>query len=475
MIHDGLVVIVDDDDATLQIQRDLLSEIGIAPRCFNDPCEAWELIRRGDPKLVVTDWEMPGMTGMDLLFKTRGLDTPPYVIILTGVATVNRAVQAMTRGAFSFLEKPIDSDPYLELVRGALECQQAQATEASGWASEPRSTKGLRKNLAPIAKSPRMQSVIDMAAAAAATPSTVLLLGESGTGKEVLADFIHARSPRARGPLVKVNCGALPEHLLESELFGHEKGAFTGADLRRIGRFEQANGGTLFLDEIGDLMQSLQVKMLRALQERVVERVGSGTPVPVDFRLVCATHKDLSAAVREGSFRQDLFYRINVVPIHIPPLRERSQDVEDLARMFLDDLRQSAPKAPERISESAMGRLRTYEWPGNVRQLRNAIEYSLVMCRNDEVLTEHLPLEIRPHETNVAPPEEPEVGIADGRALLAKFGAGTFQERVSAFEAALIRAALDENAWSAKKTIEYLQISRSAFYERMKAYGIKKE
>ncbi|MCY3022208.1 MAG: sigma-54 dependent transcriptional regulator, partial [Planctomycetota bacterium] len=286
---------------------------------------------------------------------------------------------------------------------------------------------------------------------------------------------IHQHGRRSGEVIVKVNCGALPEHLMESELFGHEKGAFTGADKKTVGRFEQASGGTLFLDEIGDLLPQLQVKLLRALQDRRIERVGSSVPVSVDFRLVCATHRDLKAAVAAERFREDLYYRINVVPVRIPPLRERQEDIEPLATHFLTMLRADAPKAPEAFSAETVAALRTFPWPGNVRQLRNAIEYALVVCKDKVITPADLPEDLRQQ-----PPAN--AGIATMGAAQAGAAAPTpsatlhegLKGSVQMAEAEAIRAALVRNRWHVSKAARELKISRSVLYTRMNTYGIKR-
>ncbi len=287
------IVLVDDDPLTLTLEQDVLSAAGMHAKSFTNPFEAWQYIEKTVPRLVVTDSRMPGMSGMELLFKTRGMPIPPHVIIATGFGTVEHAVTAMNEGAFNFIEKPFKAERFLSIVQESLRTRMDGGPRGanSGRSSESPSGRIIAgaNRPTPVAVSPSMRRVLELARSASSTDSSILLLGETGTGKEVLADFIHYNSPRSRGPLVKINCGAMPEHLLESELFGHEKGAFTGADRRKIGRFEAANDGTIMLDEIGDLLQPLQVKILRVLQQRMIERLGDNKSVPVDFRLICAT------------------------------------------------------------------------------------------------------------------------------------------------------------------------------------------
>ena len=458
------IVLVDDEQSLLDLEKDALATIGLHAQAFTNPEKAWEYIAENGPALVVTDWNMPQMTGMDLLFRTRALPTPPHVIILSGAGTVERAVQAMNHGAFNFLEKPFQTTRFLALV------QECMFRNAHGPAHDGKSVERpdcvAAGESAPVVTSPAMRGVFDIARSAAQTDSSVLLLGETGTGKEVLADFIHQNSRRKKGPMVKVNCAALPEHLLESELFGHEKGAFTGADRRTIGRFEAANGGSIFLDEIGDLMQSLQVKFLRTLQQHTVERVGASNAIPVDFRLICATHRDLEAAIAEGAFREDLFYRINVVPIRIPPLRERREDIEPLLRCFLMQLGRALPNPPKGFTSEAMELLTNFDFPGNVRQLRNAIEYALVMCRDPLIKAEHLPEHIRSQRSR------PQLG--SGPAVVQTPAGDGMKASLQQTEESVLQNALERNNWCVSTAAKELKMSRSNLYERLKLYGIKR-
>ena len=478
-----VIILVDDEQTILDVQKEALSEIGLSAESFSDPVASLARIQRGDVSLVVTDWNMPEMTGMDLLFKTRALQRPPYVIIVTAHGTITRAVQAMNQGAFNFIEKPFDIHRYQDLVKDALENYQRSMTSTIE-AARKSQRKSTPRASEPLVHSPSMRQALEAAHSAAATDSSVLLLGESGAGKEVLADYIHRHSRRATGTLVKVNCGALPEHLMESELFGHEKGAFTGAERRNIGRFEQASGGTLFLDEIGDLLLPLQVKLLRALQERTIERIGSSSPIPVDFRLICATHCDLKAAISEKRFREDLFYRINVVPIRIPALRERPEDVEPMAQHFFKLLRSPLPKGPEGLSADALTILKSYSWPGNVRQLRNAVEYALVLCKGQSINATDLPEDVRTGEsapgsaqiTSQAPTtatlEPPNVGL--GSPTVDLTDSRGLKRSVQEAEAEAIRAALKRHHWKMAAVALELKISRTTLYQRMELYGIKR-
>ncbi len=465
----GEIVLVDDETSILDVQVDALRTVGLEARAFSSPLSAWEYIQRNSVALVVSDWNMPEMTGMDLLFKTRTLPQPPAVIMITAFGTVDRAVKAMSEGAVSFLEKPFQLSTYLNAVREALQRRAAAPVQA---ARGRRYSTGMGVN-GPVFMSEAMQGVLDTARSAAVSDCSVLLLGESGTGKEVVADFIHTHSRRAAGALVKVNCGALPDHLIESELFGHEKGSFTGAERRNMGRFERAAGGTLFLDEIGDLPLPLQVKLLRAIQERTIERVGSITPIDVDFRLVCATHQDLPAAVAQGRFREDLFYRINVVPIHVPALRERKEDIEPLVWHFFRMLRTTFGNGPETISAEALEALRQFNWPGNIRQLRNTVECAFVLCRGKTIQVEDLP-----DMSQLSPPAQLPSAAATGAPAQPEsvpiINAEGLRGSVKGVEAELILNALRANRWRVAKVARDLKISRSSLYERLKEYGIKR-
>ena len=469
------IILVDDEEQILDIEKEALAEIGLNAESFTNPNLAWQRIQRGDVALVVSDWNMPEMTGMELLFKTRALQRTPYVIIVTAHGTIPRAVQAMNQGAFSFFEKPFDIHAYQKLVKDSLahfqrstppvldavQAKQTPVTSHAGHAGDP------------IAQSALMKQALKIAHSAAGTDSSVLLLGESGSGKEMVADYIHRHSRRSGKPLIKVNCGALPEHLMESELFGHEKGAFTGAIRRNIGRFEMASGGTLFLDEIGDLLPSLQVKLLRALQERTIERIGSSTPIAVDFRLICATHRDLKKAIVEGRFREDLFYRVNIVPLRIPALRERPDDVEPLSRHFFEHLRKGLAKGPSGFSDGAMTALKNYTWPGNVRQLRNAIEYALVLCKDELIGAGDLPEDVRANSADPARTvTEPEVNGSDAaeNPVVRQGLKGSVQEA----EAASILAAINRHHWRMTDVARELNISRSTLYQRLELYQIKR-
>jgi len=352
-----------------------------------DGDEAFKRFHKGDIDLVISDLRMPGLCGEDLLKKILG-EIPDFpVIILTGHGTVESAVEAMRLGAWNFLSKPVNLDHLCELVKQALanrelvfkhrrlldELERRESFEAI------------------IGTSAAMRRVFDTTGRAAPTKASILITGESGVGKELVADAIHGLSPRKNGPLIKVHCAALASSLLESELFGHEKGAFTGAAARKRGRFELANEGTLFLDEIGEVDQNIQIKLLRVLQERKFERVGGEETIETDVRIIAATNKDLKAEIEKGNFREDLYFRLNVVNIHVPPLRERKEDLPLLITAFLKEFAEENNKKIEGINDKARSCLYTYDWPGNVRELRNCMESAVVMSRGSLITEEDLP------------------------------------------------------------------------------------
>nr|WP_211194671.1 sigma-54 dependent transcriptional regulator [Pyxidicoccus fallax] len=370
----GNVLLVDDDLAVAKVLGALLAQAGLTVHAARDGKEALAVLARRPVDVVVSDVRMPGMDGMQLLAEVaKGWPDVP-VILLTAHGTVPLAVEAMKAGAADFVLKPFDREEILFTIRKAL-------LRTQGDAPEP-----LRAPSPFIGRSKAMADVQAMLAKAATGTATVLLRGESGTGKELAAKAVHDGSPRRAGPFVKLHCAALPDTLLESELFGYEKGAFTGAATRKPGRVELAHGGTLFLDEVGDIPPSMQVKLLRVIQERELERLGGTQPVKVDVRFVAATHQPLEELVKAGRFREDLFYRLNVVPVELPPLRARPEDIEPLARHFLDVHAKANGRPPFTLTDDALAVLQAQPWPGNVRQLQNFLE-RLVVLSDGQVLT----------------------------------------------------------------------------------------
>jgi len=387
----GRILVVDDEASARQGLEKLLRQEGYLVRAEADGAAGLRAAEEFAPDVVVTDLRMPQMDGMQLLARLREQDRGVPVIVATAFGEVASAVAAMRAGADDYLMKPIDIDGLVLAIERAMERRSLRA-EAENLRRQLRERDGSGLQ-GLLGTSPAMQKVYRVAQQVAGSRATVLLTGESGTGKGELARAIHAISPRAHEPFVALHCAALAESLLESELFGHEKGAFTGADRKRLGRFEQAHGGTLFLDEVGEISPAIQVKLLRVLQERAFERVGGGETIKVDVRLVAATNRDLAKEVREGRFREDLYYRLNVVLIELPPLRLRGRDPLLLAEHFLRRFVAENHASIEGFSEAARAKLTRHTWPGNVRELENAIERAVVLCDGPQIEAEHLPFD----------------------------------------------------------------------------------
>ncbi|MCL2067770.1 MAG: sigma-54 dependent transcriptional regulator [Treponema sp.] len=385
------ILIADDEKNSREGLASLLEMDGYETVCAADGQEAWQRFCKGDIDLVITDLRMPGIGGEELLRRIIA-ETPGLpVIILTGHGTIENAVSGMRDGAWDFFTKPVNLDRLSLVVKRALANRELvlQHRQMAEELQKKREFKSI------LGHSRKMREVFDVINQAAPTKASILITGESGVGKELVADAIHELSPRNGMPFVKVHCAALSATLLESELFGHEKGSFTGAVSRRRGRFELASGGTLFLDEIGEIDQNIQIKLLRVLQEKQFERVGGEETVETDVRIVTATNKDLKAEIEKGNFREDLYFRLNVVNINVPPLRERKDDILLLAAAFLKEFAAENGKAIEGIHEKARSRLYTYEWPGNIRELRNCIESAVVMNRGSIITVDDLPPALR--------------------------------------------------------------------------------
>jgi two-component system response regulator HydG len=383
------LLVVDDERPILESLATIFEREGIQVVCAATGQEGLDLIRQRRVNVVLTDLMMPGMTGADLLKAARAIAPEIDVIVMTAYGTVEAAVEAMKDGAYDFVTKPLKRAHIVRVVRKALE-KQSLISENRSLRAQLEAT----RRRAVIGGSLMWRRTVEIVTQAAASQATVLLLGESGTGKEVLARLLHELSPRASGPFVPVNCAAIPETILEAELFGYERGAFTGAVARRDGRFMNADGGTLFLDEVGEISPSVQVKLLRVLQDGEVERLG-GRPVHVDIRLCAATNQELQRAVREGRFREDLYYRLNVIAVSVPPLRDRRDDIPLLCDHFLRQFCAKNSKLINGFTREAVDRLASYEWPGNVRELENAIERAVVLSRTPVLDEADLPLEVR--------------------------------------------------------------------------------
>lgn len=381
------ILLVDDEVAHLKTLERLFNKEGYAVLTAENGEDALDIIRSEPVNLVITDLKMGEVNGMDLLKLVKTLQPEAEVILMTAFGTVERAVRGMKEGAYDFVSKPIKRATILKAARQGLERQALVA--------ENRQLKArladLTNERSIVGQSPAFREALDLVKQVAASDATVLLTGESGTGKELFARMVYELGERADGPFITVNCAALPESILESELFGYEKGAFTGANQRKIGRFEAADGGTLLLDEIGELSQQVQVKLLRVLQEGEFERLGSNTPTRVDVRIVAATHKDLEEEMEAGNFREDLYYRLNVVNIHIPPLRHRMEDVPLLAEHFLSKYREKNRRDIGGLSRDAVDALSSYKWPGNVRELENVIERAVVLDKDGVLDIDDLP------------------------------------------------------------------------------------
>jgi two-component system response regulator AtoC len=447
-------LVVDDERKMRRILQMVLERMGIDGVAADSAEQALELFERERFALVLTDLRMPGLSGIDLLARVRARDPDVPVIVLTAFGTVETAVEAMKRGAFDYVLKPFDLDAIELTIRRALETRQYRTASRPG-PGQPDGALGL-ENM--IGVSPAMQAVYVLVRRAAPTRSTVLVTGETGTGKELVARAIHALSPRRDKLFVPLNCAAIPAELLESELFGHTRGAFTGADRDRTGKFELADGGTLFLDEIGDMAYPLQAKLLRVLQESVIERIGSNKRVTVDVRVISSTHRDLAAAMRDEKFREDLYYRLNVVHIDLPPLRARREDVAPLAAHFLAAAGRELGRGPLTATPEVLQVLEQHDWPGNVRELQNLMERAAVL--SDEVaLDAHFLRLLLPAAAGV-----PGAGTAEEPLLL--------EPAVEAVERKLILRALGAANDNKARAARLLGVSERTLWYKLKRYGL---
>ncbi|OGL01745.1 MAG: two-component system response regulator [Candidatus Rokubacteria bacterium RIFCSPHIGHO2_12_FULL_73_22] len=443
------ILVVDDEPAQRELVSGFLARHAFEVTTARDGAEALERFRSEPADLILTDQKMPGLSGLELLAAARAVTPEVAVIVMTAYGTIEDAVAAIKAGATDYLTKPLNLDELLHRIGQVRDRQRllGENRELRAALQERHRVEGV------IGESGRMQEVLSLVRRVAASDATVLIRGESGTGKELIAKAIHYASRRAAGPLVRVNCAALPETLLEPELFGHEKGAFTGAQAARRGRFELAHGGSLFLDEIGDLPLHLQVKLLRVLQEREIERVGSSHPIQVDVRLLAATHRDLEALVKAGTFRDDLYYRINVVTLAVPPLRERREDIPLLLDHFLVKFARANGKTIRGLTREARDTLLRYDYPGNVRELENLMERAVVLTRDEVIGLADLPLSVR--ET------EPESGEATG-----------LPAAVEGLERRMIRDALAYADGVQTRAAEALGISERVLRYKLRKYGL---
>ncbi len=453
----GSILVVDDSSAV----RENLSELLTAEGYEVDSCvhggEALHILQERVYDVVITDLSMPEVDGMGVLTYLVEHFPETSCIIITGYGTIKTAVDAMRLGAYDYLCKPVESQEILMVIQRALEHQRL-------WRENLRLKKQLREKFGfdnIIGTSEAMVQVFDLIRKVADTDSTVLIMGESGTGKELVARAIHFHSQRQANPLIPINCAAIPEDLLESELFGHEKGAFTHAIRTRIGRFEQAHGGTVFLDEIGEMSPHLQVKILRVLQDRQFERIGGNRTIKVDIRVIAATNRDLFQLVQEGKFREDLFYRLNVIPIKIPPLRERRADIPILVNHFIQEFSRKKKKNVRRVTPEAMRLLVDYDWPGNVRELENLMERLVILSEGEELTVRDLPEHLLHKEP------QPFWWQADIPA-----GGLPLQKLLSDLERQLIIKALDQAGWVKNQAAQLLQLNRTTLVEKIKKQKI---
>ena len=442
------ILVVDDDPDIRELLSDRLQLMGFDVICAKDGQEALGILRQETPALTLLDLQLPGVGGMEVLQTIRQEGHETTVIVITAWATAERAVAAMRAGAYDFIPKPLDPSHLEVVINKALERESLREENRLLHTELDTQERSL------IGESAAMQALRRTAQQAAASNATILLRGESGTGKEILARAIHRWSPRNARPLVIVNCVALSEELLESELFGHEKGAFTGAHQRKQGKVELADGGTLFLDEIGDLRPSLQAKLLRLLQEQEFERVGGTRPIRVDVRFIAATNTDLERAMQRNLFRQDLYYRLNVVSLVLPPLRERMEDLELLTRYFVEKYSAELKRPPKPVSTAARTLLAGYHWPGNVRELENAIERAVVLSTGPAIEPGDLPI-----SAVSGPGEEPA-------------SAGEYHEAVLAFKREFLRAALTRANGNRTRTAVALGLQRTYLSRLLKDLGI---
>jgi DNA-binding NtrC family response regulator len=440
------IMIVDDELIVRESLTKWFRQDGYRVESAEDANHALKLMNEGPWDLALLDIKMPGMSGLDLQKRLKEIDKNTSVIMITAYASVESAVQALKEGAFDYVTKPIDPEHLSHLVTNAL--KQRKLVEENVQ---------LREQISDIAKaneivgeSQQVQKVIELAKTVSKTDTTVMLRGESGTGKELIARVIHANSSRRYFPIIAVNCGAMVESLLESELFGHEKGSFTGAQFRRKGKFELSDGGTIFLDEIGAISQKMQVQLLRVLETKQFTRVGGNEVISSDFRVICATNRDLEAAIKEGSFREDLYYRLNVFTIVIPPLRERRPDIPLLAEYFCNKYAAAMHKAVTEISPNAMDIMVQYDWPGNVRELENVMERAMVLAKPPAIQHTDLPFQ------------------------LASKAHGLQADSIAAIERAHIEMILHRCGWNISRSADILDIDRVTLYNKISKYGLKR-
>ncbi|HKP15109.1 MAG TPA: sigma-54 dependent transcriptional regulator [Gemmatimonadaceae bacterium] len=450
------ILIVDDEQGIRAALGQLLEFEGYEVRTVANAVDGLAEYARFKPDLVFMDVKMAGIDGLEALRKLREQDPAAIVVMISGHATIQTAVEATQHGAYDILEKPLDTDRILVTLRNALAHLDLHEENT-------RLRDVVRSRFEIVGTSYAIRAVIEKIERVGKTPARVLITGENGTGKELVARAIHGQSTRAQAQFIEVNCAAIPSELIESELFGHMKGSFTGAVADRAGKFEQAHGGTLFLDEIGDMSLAAQAKVLRVLQDGVVTRIGGSKPIQVDVRVLAATNKDVESEIAGGRFREDLFYRLNVVPIHVPPLRERREDIPLLIRHFISQLAGPGGLAPRAMSDDAVARLSQLEWPGNVRELRNTIERLLILSGGPRITAEDVDR------------------LVGRRAEASEGGLGslldvpTFEEFKHAAERAYLVAKLRAFDWNVSETARALDMPRSNLYKKIERYALSRE
>jgi two-component system nitrogen regulation response regulator NtrX len=446
------VMVVDDEKGVREALRQLLEYEDFEVRTATGGADALKLYGEFHPHLVLLDVKMAGMDGLEVLAKIREMDPRALVVMISGHGTIQTAVEATQLGAYDFLEKPLDTDRILLTLRNAFGHVDLRS-------ENERLRISVEERYEIVGSSRAIRDVLDVIEKVAPTPARVLITGENGSGKELVARAIHFNSPRSARPFVEVNCAAIPSELIESELFGHMKGSFTGAFADRAGKFEQADGGTLFLDEVGDMSLAAQAKVLRALQEGVVTRIGAAKSVTVDVRVIAATNKDLEVEIEDSRFREDLYYRLNVVPIQVPALRERRDDIPSLVQRFVDDLSSRGGLPSKTFSPESLKALQQREWPGNVRELRNAVERLLILAAGASI-------ELADVERLTRSPGDVAVGDLAG--------CETFEEFKQEAERAFLARKLDDNDWNVSETARKLVMPRSNLYKKIDKYGLQR-
>ncbi|HEX9221034.1 MAG TPA: sigma-54 dependent transcriptional regulator [Gemmatimonadaceae bacterium] len=449
------ILVIDDEQGIRAALGQLLEFEGYEVRTVANATDGIAEYQKWRPHLVFLDVKMAGMDGMEALKRLRELDPSATVVMISGHATIRTAVEATQAGAYEILEKPLDTDRILVMLRNALSHLDLQEENA-------RLKQSIEAPFEIVGKTPVMRALMEKIEKIAATPARVLITGENGTGKELVARALHRMSPRATKPFVEVNCAAIPGELIESELFGHMKGSFTGAISDRAGKFEQANKGTLFLDEIGDMSLAAQAKVLRVLQDNVITRIGSAKPISVDVRVITATNKTLENEIAAGKFREDLYYRLNVVPIHVPPIRERREDIPLLAQYFAATLSAREGIPPRTFTADALETLSSLDWPGNVRELRNTVERLLILAPDTQISSSDIDRLAGQRALDDA-----------GLATLTQ--CRTFEEFKDAAERAFLLNKLRENDWNVSETARAVEMPRSNLYKKIERYSLARE